>query len=88
MDNITPDPHDRFFKETFCRKEFVVPFLQGVVPAGLGEQIEWSSLEREESTFLDETLAMRSSDLLFSAKWRDGKAYLYCLRQKAVSKAD
>jgi len=79
MDKITPDPHDRFFKETFGRKEFAVPFLQGVVPAGLGEQIDWSSLEREESTFLDEILAMRSSDLLFSAKWLKGRAYLYCL---------
>lgn len=36
-------------------------------------------MECQETTFLDETLARRSSDLLFSVDWKGSEAYLYCL---------
>ena len=78
-ESITPDPHDRFFKETFGRKENVVPFLQEALPIGVTEMVDWQTLVRKEATFLDETLAKRSSDLLFSVGWNGGEAFFYCL---------
>ena len=78
-DNLTPDPHDRFFKETFGRPENAVPLLKGMLPSALGEAIDWPTLQREEATFLDETLAQRASDLLFTVEWGGCPACLYCL---------
>ncbi|MEI2418883.1 Rpn family recombination-promoting nuclease/putative transposase, partial [Arthrospira platensis SPKY2] len=76
---LLPDPHDRFFKETFGRVENVVPLLCGVLPSALAEAVDWSTLRREESSFLDETLAKRCSDLLFTVEWAGGPACFYCL---------
>ena len=78
-DPLTSDPHDRFFKETFGRAENAVPFLRGVLPPAIVEAIDWSTLRREEATFLDETLARRASDLVFTVAWGGCPACLYCL---------
>jgi predicted transposase YdaD len=78
-DPVVHDPHDKFFKESFGRKELVVPFLQRVLPESLCAEMAWESVELEAGSFLDEALTLRSSDLLFSAKWSGKDALLYCL---------
>ena len=79
-DPLTPDPHDRFFKETFGRAENAVPSpARGAAERLFPRPLIGRPLEREEATFLDETLARRSSDLLFTVEWAGSPTCLYCL---------
>lgn len=77
--SITPDPHDRFFKETFRRIDIAGPFFQRVLPPALVAQVDWQALKCIDGNFLDEKLTHRSADLLFTAPWQDSSLLLYCL---------
>lgn len=65
-----PQPHDRFFKETFRRPEHAAALFRGLLPKELGNAIAWESLQHKPATFLDEALRERASDLLFNVLWQ------------------
>ena len=78
--DMTVNPHDRFFKEIFTRKEVITDFLRYYLPADIVEQLELSSLHYQKDSFVDKYLKEYYSDLLFKLNLKDGDpAYLYIL---------
>ncbi len=74
------NPHDRFFKEVFSRRENARDFLQHYLPPELRSQLDLSTLEISKDSFIDPELQEHFSDLLYKIARRDGgETYIYVL---------
>lgn len=73
------DPHDRFFRETFSRREVAEGFLRSYLPPGLAEGIDWPGLIIAKDSFIEKALRSHFSDLLYSAPYGGREIKLYLL---------
>jgi predicted transposase/invertase (TIGR01784 family) len=71
--------HDTLFKAAFSRVEHAASILRLLLPPDLVARIDWSTLALCSGSFVDEALAERFTDLLFSAKVGGHPALLYLL---------
>ena len=72
--------HDRFFIDTFSRKEVAVDFLQCYLPGEISSLFNFSTLEISKDSFIDESLGKFFSDILYSIELNNNqKAYVYIL---------
>ncbi len=76
-------PHDALFKAVFGQPEHARGMLRTIVPAEVGEAIDWRVLTLCPGSFVDAALAHQHSDLLYATRWRGGQegqdALLYFL---------
>jgi predicted transposase/invertase (TIGR01784 family) len=74
-------PHDKLFRTVFADTEEAALFLRAHLPAALTDQIDWSTLALEETSFVDEALRESESDLLYTVqmKERAARVFLYLL---------
>jgi predicted transposase YdaD len=72
-------PHDRLFKLTFSQPQHAAELLRSVLPAATVRHIDWNSLRVEPTSFIDEKLRARFSDLLFRVRLAGQPAYVYLL---------
>ena len=73
------DPHDRFFRETFSRRDVAEGFLRGYLPPAVAERIDWNSLDIAKDSFVEKALRNHFSDLLYSADYDDRDIKIYLL---------
>ena len=73
------NPHDKFFKESFSRKEIAKSFIQEYLPDKLHNQLNFNSLEILKDTFIDKELSEHFSDILYKIKISGKQSYIYCL---------
>ncbi len=76
---MTSKPHDALFRAAFEQPEHAAGLLRGALPATVADALAWDTLTREVGSFIDDDLADRHSDLLFSARMQGGTALLYLL---------
>jgi predicted transposase YdaD len=72
-------PHDRLFKATFSQPQHGAELLRSVLPPEVVRHIDWNTLRVEPTSFIDEKLRARFSDLLFRVRLAGQPAYLYLL---------
>jgi predicted transposase/invertase (TIGR01784 family) len=72
-------PHDALIRAVFSRKEEAIGELRAALPASIAAAIDWSTLALVNAHFIDEALATRESDLLYTAKRADTDVMLYVL---------
>ena len=72
-------PHDRFFKQVFGRRQTAAAFFQAYLPVELAAAVDWTSLELVSGSFVDAALRNRQSDLLYRARMQETTVFLYCL---------
>ena len=58
--------HDTFFKLIFSEKEHVADFSSQVLPAEISRQIDFSTLHRENTSYVDKALSEHFSDMVYS----------------------
>ncbi len=73
------NPHDRFFKEVFSRKNTAVDFLANHLPSEVLQTLDLGTMEIRKDSFIDEELRESFSDLLYEVKLADSRAYIYVL---------
>ncbi len=74
------NPHDRFFKEVWSRKDVGQDFLRHYLPAEVVDLLDLRSLELSKESFIDEQLRAHYSDMLYQLKLKDGTpAQVYVL---------
>jgi predicted transposase/invertase (TIGR01784 family) len=85
-----PSPHDRFFKAAFSRPEIAADFLRHYLPAPVAGLLDLrpEALRLRPGSFIDRRLRHRASDLLFEARFRDGRPGLVYLLMEHKSYAD
>lgn len=79
MNQPLPDPHDRFFRETFSRKEVAEGFLRAYLPPAIAERINWDSLDIAKDSFVEKSLRQHFSDLLYRARCGEREIGVYLL---------
>ena len=73
------NPHDKYFKESFSRKETVQSFIKEYLPEKLLEQIDLNKLEILKDTFIDKELSEHFSDILYKTSISGKHSYIYLL---------
>ncbi|MEE4357433.1 MAG: Rpn family recombination-promoting nuclease/putative transposase [Desulfococcaceae bacterium] len=78
MQEIT-NPHDRFFRETFTRKDIAENFLDVYLPEEIRGNIQLSTLSPVKDSFVDKELREHFSDILYTVKYRETDLFIYLL---------
>ena len=77
---MIPNPHDLIFRAVFGKPEHARGTLRAILPAMLGEALDWSTLTLQPGSFVDVVLSQQHTDLLYTVAWRDGgEALIYLL---------
>ena len=72
-------PHDRLFKGIFGNPRHARQVLRTALPRSLARHIDFRTLRLQDGSYVQESLAMRYSDLLFSARAAGHSVRLYLL---------
>jgi predicted transposase YdaD len=77
--SVTPKPHDATFKFLFGEPEHAAALVRHSLPSSIASRIDWSTMSREPTSFIDDQLGERYSDLLFSVVSNRGRVFIYLL---------
>ena len=78
-DPSIPSLHDRFFRESFARKEVARGFLREYLPPALVRRLDLDTLQIAKNSFIEKELREHFSDLLYTMRYRDKPLYVYLL---------
>ena len=70
-------PHDKFFKQTFSRKEVILSFLKARLPKEIFNQIDQDNLLLTNREFVSATGKSISSDCIFKSRIKGTEHYIY-----------
>ena len=73
------NPHDKYFRESFSRKETVRSFIRQYLPSGVCRQLDLNKLEIVKDSFVDKELSEHFSDILYKTVISGKQSYLYLL---------
>jgi len=73
------NPHDKFFRQMFSKKEVAAEFLENYLPENLLNIIDTKSLEISKDSFVDSDYTEYFSDIVYNVKIKEENAYIYCL---------
>jgi predicted transposase/invertase (TIGR01784 family) len=76
---MTGTPHDLLFKLAFSDPQHAAELFRSVLPPAVLRHIDFGTLRVESTTFIDDKLRARYSDLLFRVQLAGRRAYLYLL---------
>lgn len=71
--------HDRFSKKMLSDPERAKELLQTCLPAEICEKIDWSTLQLQNTEYIDAELNRLNSDLLFSVDFNGSESYIHTL---------
>ncbi|HEX5659804.1 MAG TPA: Rpn family recombination-promoting nuclease/putative transposase [Polyangiales bacterium] len=86
--HVVAQPHDALFRRTFSDPVHVAGELRAVLPPALVARVDFTTLEVLPSSFVDETLRAKESDLLLSARFHQGHPALIYILCEHQSRAD
>ena len=74
-------PHDHLFRSVFREETEAAGLLRAHLPEAVNSELRWSSLKRQEGSFIDDRLRDSESDLLYAVQRKadDASAWLYVL---------
>lgn len=78
-DDALQNPHDKFFKQSFGRKEVARSFIQEYLPGKLHKLLDLKTLEILKDTYVDKELSEHFSDILYRIKISGKVSYIYLL---------
>ena len=65
------NPHDKFFKEVFLRKEEVKSFIQNFLPKEIVKNIKFDTLKVDKDSYIDEELKENFADIVYTCLYGD-----------------
>ena len=70
MENIIPNPHDKFFKESFSRVGVAKSFIEEVFPKEIQDKMNLNSLKLSNASFIDEMLKEHFADIVYECEYQ------------------
>ncbi|MEW6608990.1 MAG: Rpn family recombination-promoting nuclease/putative transposase [bacterium] len=64
------NPHDSFFKEIFSNKENASNFIHSILPDALKKNLDLSTLELDNNSYIDEELKENFSDIVYNCLYK------------------
>lgn len=80
-------PHDRYIRSMMSHPKVVQEFFETNLPTKVREAIDFSSIELQKDSFIDDKLRLQIADLLYSVNFQGEPGYIYLLLEHA-SKPD
>ena len=80
--------HDGLFRAAFENAELVESFTRENLPAEITKKLDFSSMEQDKDTFIDQHLTRCYADVLYYIHFKDKPAYLYFLYEHKSSEPD
>jgi predicted transposase/invertase (TIGR01784 family) len=80
--------HDGLFRAAFENAELVESFSRENLPAEITENLDFSTMEQDKDTFIDQHLTRCYADVLYYIHFKDNPAYLYFLYEHKSSEPD
>jgi Putative transposase, YhgA-like len=74
-----PNPHDKFFKESFSRLEVAKSFIEEVFPKDLRDNINLNALQLTNASYIDDMLKEHFADLVYETEYQGVKASITLL---------
>lgn len=71
--------HDHGYKRLFSHPEMIRDLLTGFVPAAWVADLDFGTLEKYPTEFIDDRLRDRRGDVIWRVRWRKDWIYLYLL---------
>lgn len=86
MSTVIHKPHDKLFWLALSDRRVAIEFFKAYLPLKIIEKIDLSTLEIENSKFINELFKDREADIIYKVKFRDKNLYLYlhCEHQSTV----
>ncbi len=78
------NPHDRFFRSVFSEKEVALGYLTTFLPDTILSELDLSSLELENNSYINETLQEHFSDIVYRAQFKQNKEKKSQKKQNAI----
>ena len=76
-------PHDLFFRGVMQYPEVSREFLEAHLPESIKKRLDFSTIKALPTTFIDDELKLKQSDVLLQAKFLSGEdVYLYFLLEQ------
>lgn len=72
-------PHDAIFKQFLGNIDIARDFLSIHLPPDIQAHCDFTTLQLESASFVDDELRSRISDMLYSCRTSQGKGYIYCV---------
>lgn len=72
-------PHDSFFRASLSNLEVAQDLLKAHLAPELVQQIDWTSLQLTNKSYVDEQLSQFHSDMVYACQLNGGDAYIYLL---------
>jgi predicted transposase/invertase (TIGR01784 family) len=73
------NPHDRYFKAVFSKKDEAIDLIRNNVDVEISESLDFSTLKLENTSYVDDKLNEHFSDLVFSCKLKQEKILISIL---------
>jgi hypothetical protein len=74
MEIRIPNPHDKFFKESFSRLEVAKSFIEEVFPKDMRDNMNLNALQLTNASFIDDMLREHFADLVYETEYKGVKA--------------
>jgi predicted transposase YdaD len=71
--------HDHGYKRLFSHPEMIRDLLRGFVPADWSAELDFTTLEKYPTEFIDDRLRNRRSDVIWRVRWGFEWLYIYVL---------
>lgn len=68
-DMALDNPHDKFFKASFSRKDVVAALIENRFPEPLRKRLDISTLELTNGSFVDDELNQHFADLVYECTY-------------------
>lgn len=72
-------PHDKFFRSTMVDPRIAREFFEQNLPANIKEVIDFSTIQLEPESHIDDKLKQQITDLLYYAEFSGSPGYIYVL---------
>lgn len=72
-------PHDRFTRAMMTNKKVSREFFELHLPENIKQKVDFSTLELQKDSFIDDELRLNIADLLYQVKIEDQDGYFYIL---------
>jgi len=67
------NPHDKFFKEIFSRKQEAQSFVKDFLPKQLVDKLNFEDFEIDSNSYIDETLHESFADIVYNCSYSKQK---------------
>ncbi len=73
------NPHDKYFRFAMSDVRVATEFFEAYLPKKIAQSVDLTTLQLQDSSFIDESLGASMADILYEVEFNQKKGYMYVL---------